>query len=114
MKEKIRDFELKIYELIGIKHFKKFVLKMHKFLFRKYEDYDTTPSNYKLGRIEGSQTLQNHKKQLYFNGSVHGIALIAALFALAVNSIVFIPFVYPFISICQIIVACFCVKKICN
>ena len=83
MKEKIESFELKLYEKLGVKFFKKFVLKLHKAVFgRKDPDYEKTSSNYRIGKIEYADDLQNHKHELRFNAIVHIVGLMAGLTSL--------------------------------
>lgn len=73
------NLEIKIYELLGIKYFKKFVLKLRDIVYSLFffipkeelEIIKNRPDNYKMGITDKKEKILKYKKSLYFNGSVH-------------------------------------------
>lgn len=86
MNKKRENIELKIYEWLGIKTFRKIVFKLLyigliPFTFRitKEERWNlihNTPSNYTMEKGNGIQDLKDFKKELFFNTSIHIVSLI--------------------------------------
>lgn len=85
------DFELHLYEKIGIKHFKTFVLKLRDFLLSRSaskmtdeerHDFLNSQSNYNIGKINSMEDVVKFKKMLYLNASIHSLAMIPCLFSL--------------------------------
>lgn len=86
MNKNRENIELKIYEFLGIKAFRKmafglrdklsilFTLKMSK-EERKYYLYHTR-SNYNLGKVNSLEDVKKFKKQLFLNTSIHVIGLL--------------------------------------
>lgn len=76
-----KNKELKIYEFLGIKHFKKIIMKLHYLmclplsLLIKKEDrqefYYNVRTNYKIGKINELKDIKTFKRNLYFNGIIH-------------------------------------------
>ena len=76
-----RSKELKIYESLGIKHFKKFIMRLHYLLYlplsflleKEYrqEFYYNVRNNYKIGKVNELKDIKTFKKNLYFNGFIH-------------------------------------------
>lgn len=89
MNKKGKNIELKIYEWLGIKTFRKIVFKFNyiiliPFTFRmtKEERWNlihNTPSNYTMKMGNGIQDLKDFKKQLILNTSIHIAALICCI-----------------------------------
>lgn len=88
MKEKLNNFELKFYKAIGIKTFRKMVLKtvyaiyipfyiMEKIPKEEWKETFHSTINYFMKKGNGSQDLKDFKKYLYLNSSIH---IIAAMF----------------------------------
>lgn len=83
------DIELKLYEKIGIKHFKSFVLKLRDFSFRyvikmteeEIQNSLNSQSNYNIGKINSMEDVVNFKKMLYLNALIHTFAMIPCLIA---------------------------------
>lgn len=84
MKKKEKSFELKIYELLGVKIFRKIVFGLYKILgfpftiFMSKEERKkayNTPNNYNMKKGHGIQDLRDFKKWLLFNTCVHAFAL---------------------------------------
>lgn len=85
------DFELNLYEKIGIKYFKAFVLKIRDILLyfstrkmteEEKHDFLNSKSNYNIGKIKSLEDVINFKKMLYFNASIHTLSMITCLFFL--------------------------------
>lgn len=112
MKKK-KSIEMKIYELLGIKLFKKFVLKTRDVALHfktrkmtKEEKYDyiyNYQSNYHIGKHRDYESVKKFKRWLLFNASIHIFALtlfIPDIFlmingdlstSLIINDLIFIP-----------------------
>ena len=86
MKKNINNLELKIYEFLGVKYFKKLVFKFRDMLVypftmnmnddeRKKILYNSS-TNYNIGRVESLEDIKRFKKMLYFNALIHIIVLI--------------------------------------
>lgn len=73
--------EMKFYELIGIRQWKKFVLWLMAQIIRNPRDRRGT--NYYLKDLS-LEAVKDFKKQLLFNGSVHLIGMIACMFGMIV------------------------------
>lgn len=93
--------ELKIYEFLGIKHFKKFIMKFHYLLYLplsfllekeyRHEFYYNVRNNYKIGKVTELKDIKTFKKNLYFNGIIHAtIAFLNIL--LFFSSLTIFPF----------------------
>ncbi len=96
MKGKINDFELKLYEKLGIKKFKKYIIGLKDSLIdTKYmnnpkgkEEYKKKHTNYSLGTAKTLDDLKSHKKEMLFNGIVHTMSLISCISILATTPVV--------------------------
>ena len=105
MKKKNKNLELKIYEILGVKIFRKLVMKLLYFCAYPYfillkipkekrkKILYNTPSNYFMKKGNALQDLKDFKKQLYFNAGIHIIVLIIILTILYTNIFVDIPFI---------------------
>lgn len=95
--KKNKNLEMRIYELFGIKWFKKFVffqreifchLLMPKKTKEEVRDYlNKNTGNYKLGKVKSLDDLKTFKKWLYVNATIHSIAEVILLLTLGVPSI---------------------------
>lgn len=85
MNKKDKNIELKIYELLGVKIFRKMAfwlydkvwilltLKMSKEERKKY--IYNTRTNYNLGKVNSLEDIKNYKKYLFMNAGLHIVAL---------------------------------------
>ena len=100
MKSVNKSIELKIYEKLGIKFFKKFVINLVCFICAgayiskkkskeeiKFE-IQNTPSNYFIEKKNGIEGLKKFKKKLFFNALVHIIAGIFSISAIGAGLII--------------------------
>lgn len=67
VKEKKEDFEIKLYELLGVKVFRSLVFKLEKLIHKKDKRKNI---NYHIKRINIDE-LESFKKYLYYNGFIH-------------------------------------------
>ena len=71
------NIEMKIYEIFGVKIFKKIVFKISDFCLKLFltkeeqEDFSKNTTNYKMGKVSDLDDIKNYKKQMYFNAIVH-------------------------------------------
>ena len=121
MNKKEKNIELKIYEWLGIKTFRKIVFKLLyigviPFTFRitKEERWNlihNTPSNYTMKKGNGIQDLKDFKKELFFNTSIHIVPLIYCIpnfLAIIENSAsLFTIVTMPFFVSASVIVLCY-------
>lgn len=82
--KKNKNLEMKIYELLGIKIFRKmaFVLayiislpKKRKMTKEEWENYNNKTSNYNIGKVKDLDDVKKYKKQMYLNASIHTFGL---------------------------------------
>lgn len=73
--KKNRKIETKIYELLGIKQFRKAVFKLEKIIHRKDKGKNT---NYHI-QNNSIESIEEFKKYLYYNGSIHAKNLIKGI-----------------------------------
>lgn len=94
MKER-HKVETKIYELLGIKKFKKAVFKLEKIIHRKDKGKNI---NYHVKDSRSKESVNSFKKFLYYNGIIHiknlliGIPSITIMALLNVKLIFLIPY----------------------
>ena len=87
--------EKKIYELLGIKVFRKLVFMLEKFLHIKDKKKNI---NYHL-KQKNLSSLQDFKKYLFYNGSIHiknlirGIIIIPIMLLFSINTIFIISLI---------------------
>lgn len=89
MKNKENNIEMKIYELLGVKIFRKMAFGLRDALFfpftfwmgkeRRKELLYNTASNYIMKKGHGLQDLRDFKKQLRLNASIHIWGLVVCL-----------------------------------
>ena len=93
-----KDLEIKIYEKLGVKYFKKITMLIYKViikticLLKKSQEKDDVikyQTNYSIGAINSIDDLKRFKKNLYFNSSIHIIALIPCITALFIATSIF-------------------------
>lgn len=93
-----KDLEIKIYEKLGVKYFKKITMLIYKViikticLLKKSQEKDDVikyQTNYSIGAINSVDDLKRFKKNLYFNSSIHIIALIPCITALFIATSIF-------------------------
>jgi len=81
-----KNIEMRLYELLGVKAFRKFVFGIYYVAMiptslgktkeeRKKIMYNTA-SNYNLGKVENLEDLMKFKKMIYFNAFIHTSVLI--------------------------------------
>ena len=97
-----KNKELKIYEFLGIKYFKKIIMKFHYLMYAplshllpkedRQEFYNSIRTNYKIGKVSDLKDIKTFKKNLYFNGAIHSVCafLNFLLFFTSLNVPVFI------------------------
>lgn len=87
--KKEKDIESRIYELLGVKQFRKaaFFLRDCSYTLvtlkkskeeRKHELYKE-PSNYNIGIIRNVEDIKKHKKQIYSNTLIHTVGLVLCM-----------------------------------
>lgn len=90
MKETINNIELKVYNFLGIKKFRKLAFAFADFIVmnllveipkenRKYYMYHNR-SNYHLGRVNDLDDIKSFKKMLYINAGIHLLLLNNSIF----------------------------------
>lgn len=89
-KKKNKSIEMKIYEMLGIKKFKKFVLfliELGVYPFTKHmtkEERRTmlwnSGGNYHLGKVNSVEDVKKFKKQLLFNTGIHVAGLLICVY----------------------------------
>ncbi len=91
---KNQKFEVKIYELLGIKLFKKAVFKLEKIIHRKDGKKNI---NYHIKNSNDMESVDNFKKFLYYNGAIHtknlifDIPVIILMIVFRYNLILIVP-----------------------
>ena len=91
---KNQKFEVKIYELLGIKLFKKAVFKLEKIIHRKDGKRNI---NYHIKKSNDMESVDNFKKFLYYNGAIHtknlifDIPVIILMIVFRYNLILIVP-----------------------
>ena len=91
---KNQEFEVKIYELLGIKLFKKAVFKLEKIIHRKDGKKNI---NYHIKNSNDMESVDNFKKFLYYNGAIHtknlifDIPVIILMIVFRYNLILIVP-----------------------
>lgn len=82
--KKNKNLEMKIYELLGIKIFRKMVFslayiinlpKKRKLTKEEWENYNNKTSNYNIGKVKDLDDVKKYKKQMYLNASIHTLGL---------------------------------------
>lgn len=93
-----KDLEIKLYEKLGVKFFKKIIMLIYKViikticLLKKSQEKDDVikyQTNYSIGAINSVDDLKRFKKNLYFNSSIHIIALIPCITVLFIATSIF-------------------------
>ena len=82
--KKNKNLEMKIYELLGVKIFRKIVFtlaytislpKKRKMTKEEWENYNNKTSNYNIGKVKDLDDVKKYKKQMYLNASIHTFGL---------------------------------------
>lgn len=83
------NIEMKIYEILGVKEFKKMAFYLRDSIFhliffkinkeKRNEMLYNNPSNYIMKKGHGLQDVKDFKKKLFFNFSIHFLSLIMCL-----------------------------------
>lgn len=82
--KKNKNLEMKIYELLGVKIFRKIVFslasiislpKKRKMTKEEWENYNNKTSNYNIGKVKDLEDVKKYKKQTYLNTSIHTFGL---------------------------------------
>lgn len=68
MKKINNNDEMKIYEFLGVKQFKKLTFKLEKFIHRKDKNKNI---NYHIVDSDNLESVNSFKKYLFYNGSIH-------------------------------------------
>lgn len=82
MNKNDKCLEMRIYECLGIKHFKKLVLELGYRVLHFFDKsvtrdkYFKSSSNYRMKKGNGMQDLRDLKKMLLLNGSLHSLFLL--------------------------------------
>ncbi|MBQ2639842.1 MAG: hypothetical protein IJF92_03670 [Bacilli bacterium] len=89
-KKKNKSIEMKIYEMLGIKKFKKFVLFLNElgvYPFTKHMTKEerramlwNSGGNYNLGKVNSVEDVKKFKKQLLFNTGIHVAGLLICVY----------------------------------
>lgn len=90
-----KNIEMKIYELLGVRLFRKIAFKLRdmtvapfasKEIRRKIiKELNSTFNNYNLGKINSFEDIEKFKKQLKFNTIVHLVSLIFAIIGVIIG-----------------------------
>ena len=82
--KKNKNLEMKIYELLGVKIFRKIAFslayiislpKKRKMTKEEWENYNNKTSNYNIGKVKDLDDVKKYKKQMYLNASIHTFGL---------------------------------------
>lgn len=82
--KKNKNLEMKIYELLGVKIFRKIAFslasiislpKKRKMTKEEWENYNNKTSNYNIGKVKDLDDIKKYKKQMYLNASIHTFGL---------------------------------------
>ena len=82
--KKNKNLEMKIYELLGVKIFRKIAFslasiislpKKRKMTKEEWENYNNKTSNYNIGKVKDLDDVKKYKKQMYLNTSIHTFGL---------------------------------------
>ena len=82
--KKNKNLEMKIYELLGVKIFRKMAFtlayiislpKKRKMTKEEWENYNNKTSNYNIGKVKDLDDVKKYKKQMYLNASIHTFGL---------------------------------------
>lgn len=89
--KKNKSIEMRIYELLGVKVFRKMAFAFRDILrypstikMTKEERHNflyNTASNYNLGKVKNLEDVKNFKNELYINASIHIYALLSCLWS---------------------------------
>jgi hypothetical protein len=85
MSKKKKNIEMRIYELLGIKTFRKAAFSLRDRIYKMIdknlssEELYNTASNYNIGKIRSLEDIKNFKKELYINTIIHILSLILLL-----------------------------------
>ena len=87
--KKREQIELKIYEALGIRTFRKIAFGFRSLMFlpvthkmtkeEKYDYFYKYASNYNLGSTPNYDSIKEHKKELYYNSLIHIVPLILSI-----------------------------------
>ena len=85
-KKKNKSVEMKIYEMLGIKKFKKFLLSLNELVTYPFTRHMTkeerrnmlrdSGGNYHLGKVKSVDDVKKFKKQLFLNSGIHVLGLL--------------------------------------
>lgn len=100
MKKKSKNLELRIYEILGVKIFKKMVFELlYSLSFfvtfklsrkERKNIIDSMPSNYVMKKGNRLQDLKNFKKYILFNTGIHTLGFAISMYSI-INTIIFFP-----------------------
>lgn len=93
--KKREQIEIKIYETIGIKKFKKIIFKIRDAIYNTFHKKESKEennknlyekqSNYVIGKKMNLENIINYKTKIKFNTTIHLLALIALIEPLIMN-----------------------------
>lgn len=99
-KNKNKTIEMRIYELLGVKIFKKIVMKLYDRYFHYLNIFNGSRNSYTIGKIKNLEDINSFKKMLLFNFIPHLIGILA--FLLSIPSI--INGVYSVVELIEIVI----------
>lgn len=94
--KKNKNLEMKIYELLGVKIFRKMAFSLASILNlplkltmtkEEWKEYNNKTSNYNIGKVKDLDDVKKYKKQMYFNTSVHIFSLLLCMVYLSLVGI---------------------------
>lgn len=119
MNKKEKNIELRIYELLGIKIFRKMAFKFRDLIWvpltlkiskeKRHEMLYNEPSNYIMNRGHGIQDLRDFKKQLLLNSVVHICCLFICLPVSLMGIIGNVSFIFAIINIFLALIHTYCI-----
>ena len=94
-KERMEELELKIYRKLGVKKFRALTFKLEKIIHKKDKkqnhNYHILPNNEVFSKNCTIDEMEEFKKKLYYNGSIHVknliLLLVSSIFILLFNRI---------------------------
>lgn len=113
MKKKNKNLELRIYEILGVKIFKKMVFELlYSLSFfvtfklsrkERKNIIDSMPSNYVMKKGNRLQDLKNFKKAILFNTGLHTLGFTTSMYSI-IKTIIFFPTTFSVICFLFLII----------
>lgn len=82
--KKNKNLEMKIYELLGVKIFRKMAFTLASIISlplkltmskEEWKNYNNKTSNYNIGKVKDLDDIKKYKKQMHLNASIHTFGL---------------------------------------